>query len=203
MVSTPFHLLLTSDDPQHARCVAAACEADGSSAESGLRLRLTHTATLPAAEQLLNERAFHALLLDLGAFGSAGLDGFHRLQTAALRTPVILLASSPQHPDCLAAMSNGAAGCLATQFKNTYELRRELHRVIRGLAQGNPAADAWRQIEALRRRVDELQRENAQLRHALASHHVAQPSSIYSEHAIFDDVVLVPSLTGKIDCLLS
>ncbi len=185
----PFHVLLVEDSPADAEMVRMALrESGGTTAARRGPYTLSRVDRLQTALQLLGQKAFNVVLLDLGLPDSAGLDTLGRVRAAAPDVPVVVLAGLDDDGLALSAVRQGAQDYLAKDRLDGHLLRRTLRHAIERqraeiqLLQRAHRIEAaheriQRQAEELKTRADELDRINRELDDFtyIASHDLKEP----------------------------
>jgi PAS domain S-box-containing protein len=97
-------ILLVEDNPADSRLVDELLSEAASSAD----FEVTHAERLDEALEHLNKMEFDVILLDLSLPDSSGLETVNRMQTAARRTPMVVLSGQDDEEVALEALHLGA-----------------------------------------------------------------------------------------------
>ena len=136
-------ILLVEDNPGDSRLVDELLSEAASSAD----FELTHAERLDEALEHLREAEFDVILLDLSLPDSSGLETVNRMQTAASRTPMVVLSGQEDEEVALQALHLGAQDYL-----------------IKGQGDGNLMARSIRYAVERRRTDEELRRSEERFR---------------------------------------
>ncbi|MGA7802708.1 MAG: response regulator transcription factor [Gammaproteobacteria bacterium] len=80
---------------------------------------------------LLHDREWDVVLLDVSLPGRSGIDVLHKIKSAGLSTPVLILSMHPEEQYALRAIRAGAAGYM-TKESAPMELVEAVRKVVRG-----------------------------------------------------------------------
>jgi DNA-binding response OmpR family regulator len=97
---------------------------------TGAEIACENAPTAQAADELLENFAFDAVILDLGLPDDDGLNLLHRLRARGDRTPVIILTAQSQPSARITGLEKGADDYLGKPFYFA-ELRARLNAVLR------------------------------------------------------------------------
>jgi PAS domain S-box-containing protein len=120
----PIHVLLVEDDDLYAQILKAAL------ATASPKVELDRASTLTAALDLLPERHYDAVLLDLNLPDSAGLETIARTLARAPGIPIVVLTSTDDSESALTAVQHGAQDYLVKSEADGRIMSRALRYAI-------------------------------------------------------------------------
>ena len=174
-MQTPVKILLIEDNPADARLVREWLKEAGKE-----QFQLEQADRLDAGLELLTERDYDMVLLDLGLPDSQGLGALQAVRTQAPATPIVVLTGLSDEAVGMRAVQEGAQDYLIKGEIQESHLIRSLHyarerrRMEETLRRNNEELSAANEElatteEELRSQVDELRRAEEALRQASAN----------------------------------
>ena len=124
-------VLLLEDDPAIARTICYALEREG--------IAVTHSLLIADARQQWSNKAFDALLMDVGLPDGNGLDWCRELRAAGSIIPVLVLSARGEEMDKVLGLELGADDYLAKPF-SPRELLARTRALLRRSMQYQPTA---------------------------------------------------------------
>lgn len=138
-------LLLVEDDPGDRHLLEMLLSESGA-----VEFDLHHAESLDHAMQVLREKDFHLVLLDLGLPESTGLEAFTKMQKMTTKIPVIILTGLDDEETALAAVKLGAQDYLPKRNLDSTLLIRAMRYAMERHTLLNQLKDAFANIRALK-----------------------------------------------------
>jgi signal transduction histidine kinase/DNA-binding response OmpR family regulator len=152
MLSDQFQVLLIEDDPGFAYLVTELLR----SAEYDVLLpnyEISTATNLKDSLQLLSEKHFDVILIDLSLPDSSGLDTFRKIRDAVSHTSLIILTGNEDEQIAIQAVREGAQDYLGKRRADDYFLKRSIRyalerkRTVEILQQHNRRLKVLREID--------------------------------------------------------